>query len=141
MNYHSCSERQLEAGGGGGGGGAADALQKEEYARSVYTRYKLSLASTCLLEVERSGAVEAVWMNDKRHLRGKAKCAGAGAGTAAAAAAAEAFACLAAALRPHSTPRRGRLGAAGAPPPPPLGLSAPAAHPPRGARRPRHPPA
>ncbi len=73
VSYHSCSERQLEA-GGGGGGGAADARRKEEYARSVYTQYKLSLASTCLLEVERSGAVEAVWMNDKRHLRDKAKC-------------------------------------------------------------------
>ena len=69
VSYHSCTERQLDV-----SGAAAAAARQEEYARSVYTRYKTSLACTCLLDIDRSGAVEAVWMNEKRHLKDKGKC-------------------------------------------------------------------
>ena len=73
VSYHSCSERQLQLHLYPARAAAA-AQQQEEYARGVYTRYKLSLACTCLLEVDRSGAVEVLSMNDKRHLQDKGKC-------------------------------------------------------------------
>ncbi len=52
VSYHSCTERQLDVPGG------AAARAQEEYARSVYTRYKTSLACTCLLDFDRSGAMQ-----------------------------------------------------------------------------------
>ncbi len=64
VSYHSCTERQLVI--------AGQVAGQEEYARSVYARYKLSLACTCLLDMARNGTVKVVSMNDKRHLKDKA---------------------------------------------------------------------
>jgi broad specificity phosphatase PhoE len=68
VSRHGVSERQLEA------RLPAAAPPGPEDVACVYSRYRVSLASSSLIEIGAGGAVTAVLMNDKSYLSGSKKC-------------------------------------------------------------------
>ena len=66
VSYHGVSELQLQS--------TLDEHQQADYARCVYSKYKLSLASCTLLEIADSGAVHVVSMNDRSYLASSKRC-------------------------------------------------------------------
>jgi hypothetical protein len=66
VSYHGVSELQLQAG--------MQVQQQSEYARCVYGKYKVSLASCTLLEISDDGVLTVHCMNDKSYLTKTKKC-------------------------------------------------------------------
>ena len=66
VSYHGVSELQLQVG--------MHVQQQSEYARCVYSKYKVSLASCTLLEIADDGSVHVHCMNDKSYLTKSKKC-------------------------------------------------------------------
>lgn len=66
VSYHGVSEQQLQS--------SMQAQQQNDYARCVYSKYKVSLASCTLLEISDAGSIQVVCMNDKSYLTSSKKC-------------------------------------------------------------------
>ena len=66
VSYHGVSEQQLQS--------SMHAQEEADYARCVYSKYKVSLASCTLFEISDAGAIHVICMNDKSYLTSSQKC-------------------------------------------------------------------